>query len=186
MFLDSPWRLLEIGLISVLLYTALIVSLRISGKRTLGDYTVYDWIISITIGSIAASTIVMRDTPLLNGYAGMLFFIVLQTLTAYLSVKSERFRRHLQGNPTLLYYKGHYLEDAMKRTRVTRTDISQSVRLKAGKSPDQVEAIVLEKNGKIALIEKLTEQGEKDLFRDLGIDSAEEIGIYKENAQKSL
>ncbi len=175
MFLDSPWRLLEIALISVLTYIALIVSLRLSGKRTLGDYTVYDWIISITIGSIAASTIVMRDTPFINGYAGMLFFIILQTLTAFVSVKSEKFKGYLQGRPTLLYYKGHYLEEAMERGRVTKTDISQSVRLKASKSPDQVEAIVLEKNGKIALIEKLTEEGQKDLFRDLAINGLEEL-----------
>lgn len=65
MFLDTGWRVAEIALISVLTYTALIISLRISGKRTLADYTVYDWMISITIGSIAATTIVVAILPLL-------------------------------------------------------------------------------------------------------------------------
>ncbi len=179
MFLDTGWRVAEIALISVLTYTALIISLRISGKRTLADYTVYDWMISITIGSIAATTIVVADTPFINGYTGMLSLIILQTVMAYISVKSERFRGVLQGRPTLLYYKGHYVEEALLKTRVTKTDISQSVRLQAGKTPDQVEAVILEKNGKIALIEKLTEAGKKDLCRDLKLDSVEELEYIK-------
>lgn len=60
---------------------------------------------------------------------------------------------------------------------MTKNDISQSVREKASKTPDQVEAIVLEKNGKIALVEKLTEQGKKDLFRDLSIESLKDLGF---------
>lgn len=168
MFFDSDLRIIEIAVLTILTYAILIIALRISGKRTIADYTAFDWVVSITVGSIAASTIIIEDVSLSEGVISMIVLFILQTVVAFFAVKSRKFRRYSEGGPTLLYYKGHYLEDTMFKTRVTKSDIHQSIRIKANKSPDQVQAVVLEKNGRMSVIEEITEEGELGLFEDLG------------------
>ncbi len=177
MFFDSDLRIVEIAVLTILTYVIVVIALRISGKRTIADYTAFDWIVSITVGSIAASTIIIEDVSLSEGIISIIVLFVLQTIMAFFSVKSRQFRKHVEGGPTLLYYKGHYLEDTMIKTRVTKSDILQSIRLKANKSPDQVQAVILEKNGRISVIDKITKEGEITLFQELGIEMPKGLNI---------
>jgi uncharacterized membrane protein YcaP (DUF421 family) len=181
MFFHSFSRIFEVALISILIYTAFVVFLRFSGKRTLANYTIYDWVISITIGSVAASTIVFEEIVFLEGLVSILLLIGLQKIFAHISVKSVKWRAYIEGRPTLLYYKGNFLKESMLKTGVTKTDISQSTRLKANTTPDKVHAVILEKNGAIAVLESLSKEGERDLFLDLGIEYPQGKNINEKN-----
>lgn len=182
MFFNSGDRIFQVALMSILIYILFVVLLRISGKRTLANYKIYDWVISITIGSVGASTILLEDVVLIDGFISILLLIVLQRGLAFISVKSVKARTLLEGRPTLLYYKGRFLEASMLKSGVTRTDVSQNIRLKANTTPDKVQAVVLEKNGDISVIDNISEEGEIDLFQDLGI--AQPKGIQTFNNEK--
>lgn len=178
MFINSGDRIFEVAVMSILIYILFVILLRISGKRTLANYKIYDWVISITIGSVGASAILLEDVVFVDGFVSILLLIVLQRSLAYISVKSVKARTFLEGRPTLLYYKGHYLEAAMLKSGVTTTDISQNIRLKANTTPDKVQAVILEKNGEIAVIDYISEEGEIDLFQDLGIPRPKGIQTF--------
>ncbi len=179
MIFDSAYRIFEVTVVTFLIYISFMVFLRFSGKRTLANFKIYDWVLSITIGSVAASTIVFEEILFLEGVVAIILLILFQRSLAHLSVKSYKARVILEGRPMLVFYRGNFLQKNMKKGGITKTDISQNIRLKANATPDKVDAMILEKNGALAVIENLSPEGEQDLFNDLGIEKATLMEMIK-------
>lgn len=163
MFFNSFASLVEIIIMAVLVYFSVIVILRISGKRTLSDLNAFDFIVTITMGSIGATTILSVDTSFIDGLVAILTLVVLQYIVAKLDAHFNFVSKVIKSDPTLLYYKGHYLHDTMIKMRVTEEDILQEIRNQAGSLKEDIDAVILESNGKLSVIKDAGDKGLDEL-----------------------
>lgn len=133
-------------------YLALIVWLRLSGKRTLSQWNAFDAIVTFALGSLLATATLSPSTNLVQGAAAFGLFVLLQYAITWLAVRSARVRRLIKAQPTLLVHQGRLLADAMRRERVTEGEVLAAVREKGLAGVSQVYALVLETSGHFSVI----------------------------------
>ena len=163
MYFKSWDSIKEIIIMATIFYFSIIVILRSSGKRTLSNLNAFDFVVTVTIGSIAATTILSVDTTFVDGLVAIITLVLLQYIVAKLDVHFKFVSKVLKSDPTLVYYNGEYLKENMKKMRITEQDILQEVRLQAGSVIKNVDAVILESNGEISVISKIEYKELEDL-----------------------
>ena len=152
-FLFGGWtpigRTLAVG---VLAYFALVILLRISGKRTLSKYNAFDFVVTVAFGSTLATVLISNEVSLAQGVAAFTVLLGLQFVITWLSVRSERVRELVKGEPTLLFHRGRFLDGALRRERVTREEVLAAARSEGIASMEDVEAAVLETDGTVTVV----------------------------------
>src|SRR4051812_40394680 len=116
----------EIGrvfVLGVLAYSALVVFLRISGKRTLSKFNVFDFVFVVALGSMLSMTILSPDISLAAGIVSVATLIGLQIGLSWLTICSARLERIVNGEPALLLHGGKFCRETMKRERVTEEEV---------------------------------------------------------------
>lgn len=148
-------RVLVVG---VLAYSALVVLLRISGKRTLSKMNAFDLVVTVALGSTLATVLLSRDVALAEGVLAFVVLAGLQYILAWLSSRSgkfsEMFRKIVKSEPALLVYQGRFLESALRRERVATVEVHAAVRNEGIANLEEVEAVVLETDGTFSVIPK--------------------------------
>ena len=151
-------RVLVLGIAG---YIALIFFLRVSGKRTLSKLNASDFVITVALGSTFGSFILSKDISLSEGLTGLAVLIWLQHMISWLTVRSDFIKGVVRGEPTLVYYNGEYLKDAMKRSRVVESEIEQSVRNEGHANLEDVGAVILETDGSFSIIGRSEIEGKE-------------------------
>ncbi len=151
-------RVLVLGIAG---YIALIFFLRVSGKRTLSKLNAFDFVITVALGSTFGSFILSKDVSLSEGLTGLAVLIWLQHMISWLTVRSDFIKGVVRGEPTLVYYNGEYLKDAMKRSRVVESEIEQSVRNEGHANLEDVGAVILETDGSFSIIGQSEKEGKE-------------------------
>ena len=154
MFFDGWMPISRVVVLSVCTYIGLIELLRVSGKRTLSKMNAFDLVVTVALGSTLATAILSRDTALAQSLAAFAMLVLLQYVVAFLSVHSRRFSRLIKAEPRLLYYRGEFLAEAMRRERVTREEVLETVRGQGIGSMEDVDAVVLETAATVSVIRK--------------------------------
>lgn len=154
MFVSSFYGIERIIGMSTMFYFGLIIILKLSGKRTLSEINAFDLLVTVTIGSIAATTILLKESSIIDGMVSVITLVVLQYILAKLDTKYSFVENFFLLKPTLLYYKGDFLIENMGKMRITKNDLRQQVRLGAGTVIENVSAVVLESNGGLSIITK--------------------------------
>jgi len=140
--------------IGTLAYVALIILLRISGKRTLSKWNAFDFIVTIAFGSILGMILLGEDTSLIQGIVGFGLLVILQLGVSWLSVNSEQMQALIKAKPTLLLYQGNMITETLKKERITQEDVLAAIRAQGISAVENVEAVVLETNGNFSVIEQ--------------------------------
>ncbi|WP_226677882.1 DUF421 domain-containing protein [Mesobacillus jeotgali] len=148
---DAVWRTLVVG---VLAYSALVLLLRVSGKKTLSKMNAFDLIVTVALGSTLATILLNKNVALVEGISAFFILITLQYLVAWLSIRSDGFKRLIKSDPKLIFYQGKYLKENIVKERVLEVEILQAARSSGINSMNQVEAVVLETDGSISVIKK--------------------------------
>lgn len=159
MFFNDWHDILRVIIIGTLGYIALIALLRVSGKRTLSKMNMFDFVVTVALGSTFASLILSKNVALAEGVVALGLLILLQYVVAWLSVQSTRFRQMVKGEPTLLFYKGHYLHDSMRAERIAIEEIRFAARAQGLSDMREVAAIVLETDGTFSVVPDLHADG---------------------------
>jgi uncharacterized membrane protein YcaP (DUF421 family) len=155
LFFDNWESLARTFLITVMSYCMLIFMLRVAGKRTLSKMNAFDLIVTVALGSTLATVMLSKDVALLDGLLAFFLLILLQYLISWLSVRSHQASNLVKSTPTLLFYKGTFLRDSMKRERIDEDEIYAVIRQNGLSSAAEVDAIVLETDGSLSLIKQL-------------------------------
>jgi len=121
--------------------------IRISGKRTLSKTNVFDFVVTVALGSCLASISLNKGVSLLDESLSFSLFIFLQFLLTYLSVKVKGFRTLITSKPKIVFYEGLFLEKEMKNERISKEDILNAGRLQGYSNLDNIYIIVLEATG---------------------------------------
>ena len=153
-FLGNPTYLVRVLIIGILAYVALVIILRLSGKRTLSAMNAFDFIVTVALGSTLASVITSRDVSLAEGILALGLLVGLQYIVSWFSVRSERVQKAVKSEPRLLFHDGEFLHDAMRRERIAKSEIRQALRSEGVGSLESVRSIVLETNGNLSVLQK--------------------------------
>ena len=152
---DVSWPVIGQTVIATLLaYLGITLLLRISGKRTLTRMTAADMIVPFTLGPIMASAILVPQVSFYAGYTAFTIIVLLHILVSWLSDRSRFFQRLVRPEPTLVYHEGRKLQDAMRRERVSDSDLHEAARASGYAALDQVQSIILEADGVFNVIER--------------------------------
>jgi uncharacterized membrane protein YcaP (DUF421 family) len=139
-------------LVGTLAYAALVLLLRISGKRTLTKLNAFDLVVTVALGSTLATVLLSKSVALAEGVLALALLISLQYAIAWLSARSPRFQAFIKAEPTLLVHRGRFLESAMRAQRITREEILAAVRASGTAEIAELAAVVLETDGSISVI----------------------------------
>ncbi len=154
---DSIIRLLVIG---VLAYVALVLLLRVSGKRTLSKMNAFDFVVTVALGSTLATVLLNKNITLSEGVLAFALLIFLQYLITWLSVRYKAVSRLVKSEPTLLVYQGRFLKKAMKQERITADELLAVMRQNNVTGVEEADAIVMETDGTFTIIRTA---GRKDI-----------------------
>jgi uncharacterized membrane protein YcaP (DUF421 family) len=152
MLFDSWAGLGRVLLVGTLAYIALVLLLRISGKRTLSKLNAFDLVVTVALGSTLATVLLSKSVALIEGVLALGLLIFLQYAIAWLSIRSPRFQAVIKAEPTLLLHRGGFLEGAMRAERITREEILAALRASGAAAPGDVAAVVLETDGSLSVI----------------------------------
>ena len=152
-FLQPDWdNFTQIIVTAPILYVLLIFCIRVSGNRSTSSMNNFDWIVTVAVGGIFASTVILDETTLPEGVFGIIVLLSLQYLFTTATRESERARVLLKATPQLLLFKGEFLYDNMEEQRVLRGEVYAAIRRQGYKSVDDIYAVVLENNAQLSVI----------------------------------
>jgi uncharacterized membrane protein YcaP (DUF421 family) len=139
-------------LIGVLAYVAVVVFLRISGLRTLSKMNAFDFIVTVALGSTLATILLNKDVTLAEGVAALALLIAMQYAVTWTSARAAWMKRAVTGEPRLLLYQGHMLDDALKSARVTPDEVRAALRSSGVSEMADAHAVVLETDGSFTVL----------------------------------
>lgn len=152
MLFDGWAPILRTVLVGTLAYAGLVLTLRISGKRTLAKLNAFDLVVTVALGSVLASILVSPDVALAQGIAAFATLVALQFALARASVRWRRVARLVRSEPTLLLRRGEVLPEALRGARVTEAELRTVIRTSAHPDPSRVSAVILESDGSFSVI----------------------------------
>ena len=152
MFFDTWMGLVRVVVVGVLAYTALILLLRTSGKRTLSKMNAFDFVVTVALGSTLATILLTKDVALAEGVLGFAVLIALQFAISWLSARSAKVMRLVKAEPTLLLHDGRLLEGNLRHERVAEAEVEAAVRASGHNRYDEIAAVVLETDGSFSVI----------------------------------
>jgi|TARA_R100000501_G_scaffold10060_1_gene19843 uncharacterized membrane protein YcaP (DUF421 family) len=149
----NSWeRLWSVAQGAAFFFVLIVVLVRILGKRTTGQMNNFDWIITVAVGSLAASGILLKGVSILDATLAILVLGGLQWLTTLGVLNSRIFRKLVRADPRLLVHKGKFLKNAMRRERISEAEIYSVLRQHGYTSPDDANWVILETDGTMTVV----------------------------------
>jgi uncharacterized membrane protein YcaP (DUF421 family) len=145
---------MDIVLRAAVLYFFIVFVMRVIGRRELSSMTPFDLILLIVLGDAIQQGLTQDDYSVTGAVIAVSTMATLQVFTSYLSFRSRRARKVLEGEPIVVIERGQLVEHNLKRERMTADEVAEEMRQQQIASLDQVEWGILEANGSISFIEK--------------------------------
>ncbi|MFZ5631561.1 MAG: DUF421 domain-containing protein [Bacillota bacterium] len=139
---------------TLILFTVVVIGLRLMGKRQVGQLQPYELVIVIMLSALAAIPMENTGVPLVSGLVPILTLIAAHVALSYVSLKSERARGVICGTPSVLIENGKIVEKELARLRYNINDLLEQLRSKNMPNISDVEFAILETNGNISVIPK--------------------------------
>lgn len=152
MFFSGWDGLLRTLVVGVLSYVALVLFLRISGKRTLSKMNAFDLVVTVALGSVLATVLLSKEVALAEGLLAFALLISLQFAVTWSSVRARWVRRLATGEPQMIFYSGKFLPAAQRQARVTEDEVRAAIRSAGIGSLEAVHAVVLETDGSFSVV----------------------------------
>ncbi|MHA7262317.1 DUF421 domain-containing protein [Arthrobacter sp. TMN-37] len=152
MWFDSWTQILRVLLIGSVSYAALVLVLRASGKRTLGQLNAFDFIVTVAFGSTLATILLSSDVAFLEGVTALALLAALQPVVVWVSARWPGARSVVTARPVALVASGKLQHAELRRNRLTESEVLQAVRSNGFCDLSKIAAVVLETNGTISVI----------------------------------
>lgn len=154
MFFNGWEPIIRTVAVGILSYIGLVIILRVSGKRTLAKMNAFDFVVTVALGSTLATILLSKKVALAEGMTAFIVLIGLQYAVAWLSVRSGTVSQLIKSEPQILYYRGQFIEKTMKKERILEVEILQAARSSGLASLEEAEAVILETDGSISVVNK--------------------------------
>jgi len=148
--LAMPWW--EFVLRAVVVYVVILVMVRISGKRSVGQYTPFDLILVVLLGTAVQNSLIGEDVSLLGGLLLAATLIALNWLVGLATSRSRRMDRLVEGVPVVLARNGRIYQEALRRENIATSDFDEAMRQADCTKHDDIRLALLETDGKISIV----------------------------------
>ena len=156
----------------LLVYVAMLVIIRILGKRTVGNFTAFDLLVALMLGEVV-DEIIYGDVTLAQGFVAITVVAAAKYLTAWLSYLSHGLNKLLEGTPRELVRDGELARDGMRKELMNEEEVMASLRLQGISDMREVKKAIMEVDGIVSVIRQ--DWAEPLQKRDLHGDKAEKI-----------
>ncbi len=136
---------------TIILYLTLIGSVRLMGKRQVGQMEPTEFVVTMLVANLASIPMEDSGTPLFFGLVPILTVLAVELILSALSMRSIGFRKILCGKPVILVDNGHIIQENLRRTRITTDELTGQLRLKNILDLRTVQFAILETNGNISV-----------------------------------
>ncbi len=138
---------------SAVIYVALLVFLRLAGRRTLMQMTSFDFVLLLIIGEATQNALLQNDSSVTNALLVILTLISLDIAFSYVKQRVPIVARWIEGLPMIIVRDGRPLTDLMVKARVSEFDVLSAARESQGlERMEQIKYAVLETTGSISII----------------------------------
>lgn len=135
----------------IIVYIAVVIAMRLMGKRQIGELQPGELVITILLSEVAAMPLQGDDVPVLSSLSLVFLLVVLEMLSSLLSIKSRGYRTLIQGNSVLIIKQGKIIKKNMKMIRYSTDDLIEALRLKDVFDISTVEYAYIETNGSVSV-----------------------------------
>ncbi len=145
-------KLLYIPLLSVGSFVFLFLLAKLMGHRQMSQLSMFDYIVGISIGSIAAEMATSLDDNFLEPLIAMTIYAVLSVMLALLSNRSHKARKLIEGEPIVLFSNGKLYKNSFKKAKLDLDEFLAQCRINGYFSPDDLNTVILEPNGRLSFL----------------------------------
>ncbi len=147
-FMDF-FNIIILGMVS---FIVLFILSKIMGYRAISELSFFDYVVGITIGSIAAEMSTNIDMEWWKGVTAMAVYAILDLVFSFLSQKSSAARQIITGNPIILIYKGKIYKKNLRKARIELNDLLTSARMAGYFNIADIDYAIMETTGKISFM----------------------------------
>jgi uncharacterized membrane protein YcaP (DUF421 family) len=145
---------MDIALRAFVIFFFLVFVTRVMGRRELSSLSPFDLILLIVLGDAIQQGLTQDDYSVTGAIIAVSTIAALQVGTSYVSIKSSRARKVLEGLPLVLVEDGRLVEENLRRERLDEDEVAAEMRLQQIATFDDVAWAILETNGSISFIKK--------------------------------
>jgi uncharacterized membrane protein YcaP (DUF421 family) len=143
---------LQIAMRTGVIYLVVLIGVRLSGKREVGQMTPFDLTLLLLLSNSVQNAMTGPDTSLLGGIVAASTLLVMNYIVGTVSGKNPRFRRVVEGEPSLLIHDGTAIESHMEREHISMDELERAVREHGIAKVKDVALAVLEVDGSISCL----------------------------------
>lgn len=149
--MNLPWW--ELSLRVALVYVALLVMVRLSGKRTVGQFTPFDLLVMLLLSETVSNALTGGEASLTGGLVAAATLILINGAVGLLTAWSRRVERLVEGEAVLLGRNGRIYDHLLRRHRVGRDDVDRALR-EADCALADMRCLFLESNGSLTVMQR--------------------------------
>lgn len=138
----------------VIIYVFLTITLRMMGKRQVGELEVSELIVTFMLSEFATIPISDTEVPLLNSIVPILLLLSLEGMLSFLTMKVPALKKLIYGKPNILIYEGKLNQNELQNERIELSELMCAMRQNGVASVEDVNYAILEENGKISIFPK--------------------------------
>ena len=146
--------MLNILLRTVIVYTLLVIAIRIGGKRQIGELQLSELVTALLISELASMPIGHEEIPLTFAVIPIVTVICIEVIAAFAATKSKRLRTLFDGKPSVIIDKGKLNLTEMEKLRLGIEELIVEARLKGIADISELQYAILEENGKLSVFKK--------------------------------
>ena len=150
--MDVPWW--ELVIRSIAVYGFLILILRISGKRQIGQMAPFDLVLLLILSNAVQNSMSGGDNSLVGGLLIATVLVSINFVVGYTTYKSKKLEALIEGRPQIIIHNGTLFEDVMEKCQLTHHELDAALRASGCDSVKNVHSAILEINGVISVIPK--------------------------------
>lgn len=139
---------------AISIFIVVMIGFRIMGNQAVGRLTAFDLVVVIALGALMGAPLADKDLNIYLAITGVATLVVLQRLTAYLTLKSKWFSKWAIGEPIKLIENGEVSVKGLRSSRLTYDNLIEELRLKGHTQVADVEMAYLEPEGHVSVISK--------------------------------
>ncbi len=156
-FYDGYENLVKTAINAPILYVAVVLMIRIAGKRSTAQMNNFDWIVTVAMGSLVGSGLVLEDVTLAETVFAIFALMALQYLFTLSAYHEKRFESLIKAQPRLLLARGRLLHDKMRQERVTESELMAALRNNGLYRLEDAQWVILESDASFSVV-AMTEQ----------------------------
>jgi uncharacterized membrane protein YcaP (DUF421 family) len=148
--LAIPWW--EFIVRGAVVYVFLLVMLRVTGKRQVGQLAPFDLVLLLVLSNAVQNSMNGGDNSLIGGLISAATLVILNYGIGYITYRAKRFERLVEGHPQVLIHNGRLFTRVMAQAKLTHHELNAALRRAGVSSVEEVRSAILENNGTISVI----------------------------------